>query len=87
METTVTKYVMGRDKESVLCAQGLRVAELEGKLIVANHELEAKEEARDRDVKTIGELQASRIPAYLVSKDGNLSQALSRHMTLARPPI
>jgi uncharacterized protein (DUF58 family) len=35
----------------------------------------------------IGELQASRIPAYLVSKDDNLSQALSRQMSFSRPPI
>jgi uncharacterized protein (DUF58 family) len=35
----------------------------------------------------IGELQASRIPTYLVQKDDNLSQALSRQMTFSRPRI
>ena len=35
----------------------------------------------------IGELQASRIPAYLVQKDDNLSLALSRQMSFARPRL
>ncbi len=33
----------------------------------------------------IGELQASRIPSYLVRKDDNLSLALSRQMSFSRP--
>jgi uncharacterized protein (DUF58 family) len=37
--------------------------------------------------RAIGELQASRIPAYMVRRDDNLSEALSRQMSFSRPPI